>query len=58
MALPSSLAMTIQPGSAGSGVMIPMRSQLLLRMLRSGWAVGALALVFATLLEWGLISRN
>jgi hypothetical protein len=27
------------------------------RMLRSGWAVALLALVMATLLEWGLIRR-
>lgn len=35
--------------------MIPATTVLLVRMLRSAWTVSALALLIATLLEWGMI---
>jgi hypothetical protein len=35
--------------------MIPVRFLMLARLMRSAWAVGAIALVTASLLEWGLI---
>lgn len=37
--------------------MIPASSVLLVRILRSAWAVSALALVIASLLEWGMIAK-
>jgi hypothetical protein len=37
--------------------MIPVRSVLLARILRSTWAVSALALLIASLLEWGMIAE-
>jgi len=37
------------------GLMIPFRTLLLHRLMRSAWTVGAIALVTASLLEWGLI---
>lgn len=37
--------------------MLTPRSVVLLRLLRSGWSMAALALLLATLLEWGLISE-
>jgi len=43
---------------AWGATMIPVQSVLLVRMLRTGWAVGGLALLMAMLVEWGLISRN
>ena len=35
--------------------MIPVRALLLNRLLRSSWSVAAVAILFACLLEWGLI---
>jgi hypothetical protein len=35
--------------------MIPVRTLVTLRCLRSAWAVAFLALTTATLIEWGLI---
>jgi len=35
--------------------MIPMRFLMLSRLMRSAWTVGAIAMVTALLLEWGLI---
>ncbi|WP_254996379.1 hypothetical protein [Cyanobium sp. Aljojuca 7D2] len=35
--------------------MIPVRFLMLSRLMRSAWAVGAIAMVTALLLEWGLI---
>lgn len=47
------------PGTAAktnlNGLMIPMRSLMLSRLMRSAWTVGAIAMVTALLLEWGLI---
>jgi hypothetical protein len=36
--------------------MLTPRAAVLLRLLRSGWGVACLALLLATLVEWGLIS--
>jgi DNA-binding NarL/FixJ family response regulator len=36
--------------------MLTPRSAVVLRLLRSGWSVACLALLLATLVEWGLIS--
>ncbi|MEB3275493.1 MAG: hypothetical protein VKM92_00880 [Cyanobacteriota bacterium] len=38
--------------------MIPMRSLLLSKLLRSSWTVAAISLVVATLLEWGLMAQG
>jgi hypothetical protein len=35
--------------------MIPVRALLLNRLLRSSWALAGLAVLLASLLEWGLI---
>ena len=35
--------------------MIPFRALLLQRLMCSAWSIGAIALVTASLLEWGLI---
>jgi hypothetical protein len=43
-----------------SSVRLPMltpRSVVLMRLLRSGWSVACLALLLATLVEWGLIAE-
>jgi hypothetical protein len=43
-----------------SRVRLPMltpRTAVLLRLLRSGWSVACLALLLATLVEWGLIAE-
>ena len=37
------------------GQMIPVRFLMLSRLMRSAWTVGAIAMVTALLLEWGLI---
>jgi hypothetical protein len=37
------------------GQMIPIRFLMLSRLLRSAWSAGAIAMVTALLLEWGLI---
>ena len=37
--------------------MLTPRTAVLLRLLRSGWSVACLALLLATLLEWGLIAE-
>ena len=37
--------------------MLTPRSVVLLRLLRSGWTIACLALMLATLVEWGLISE-
>lgn len=37
--------------------MLTPRTVVLLRLLRSGWSVACLALLLATLLEWGLIAE-
>lgn len=37
--------------------MLTPRTAVLLRLLRSGWGVACLALLLATLLEWGLITE-
>jgi hypothetical protein len=34
--------------------MIPVRALLFIRLLRSAWRVGVIALLIATLMEWGL----
>jgi hypothetical protein len=34
--------------------MIPIRALLFSRLLRSAWRVGLVALLIATLMEWGL----
>lgn len=34
--------------------MIPVRALLISRLLRSAWRVGVVALLIATLMEWGL----
>lgn len=34
--------------------MIPVRALLFSRLLRSAWRVGLVALLIATLIEWGL----
>lgn len=47
-------------GFSESIVRFPMltpRTAVLLRLLRSGWSVACLALLLATLVEWGLISE-
>lgn len=36
--------------------MVPIRALLISRLVRSAWSVGAVALLIATVLEWGLIS--
>lgn len=38
--------------------MIAPRALLLLRLLRSGWTLAGVALLVATLLEWGLIRTS
>jgi len=38
--------------------MLPMRSLLLSKLLRSSWTVAALSLMVATLLEWGLMAQG
>jgi hypothetical protein len=38
--------------------MVPIRSLLLVRLLRSAWCIAAVALGLATLLEWGLIADD
>jgi len=38
--------------------MLTPRAVVLLRLLRSGWCVAAVALLLATLLEWGLVSQR
>jgi hypothetical protein len=38
--------------------MIPARTLLLHKLLRSAWAIGALAMAVATLLEWGLMAEQ
>jgi hypothetical protein len=43
-----------------SRVRLPMltpRTAVLLHLLRSGWSVACLALLLATLVEWGLIAE-
>ncbi|WP_255001724.1 MULTISPECIES: hypothetical protein [Synechococcales] len=35
--------------------MIPVRFLMLSRLMRSAWTVGAIAMVTALLLEWGLV---
>ena len=37
--------------------MLTPRTVVLLRLLRSGWSVACLALLLATLVEWGLIAE-
>ena len=47
-------------GFSQSRVRLPMltpRTAILLRLLRSGWSVACLALLLATLVEWGLIAE-
>ncbi len=47
-------------GFKESSVRLPMltpRTVVLLRLLRSGWSVACLALLLATLLEWGLTAE-
>jgi hypothetical protein len=36
-------------------LMIPFRALLLQRLMCSAWSIGAIALVTASLLEWGLV---
>jgi len=38
--------------------MIPARTLLLHKLLRSAWCIGALAMAFALLIEWGLIAEQ
>lgn len=38
--------------------MIPASAVLFVRMLRSAWTISALALLIASLLEWGLIAES
>lgn len=38
--------------------MIPMRSLVLSKLLRSSWTVAAISLAVATLLEWGLMAQG
>jgi hypothetical protein len=64
-------AAPLQPCRQGSGTdtspapefglddpMIPVTALLLSRLLRSASAVGAIALVIASLIEWGLITAD
>ena len=37
--------------------MLTPRAVVLMRLLRSGWSVACLALLLATLVEWGLITE-
>jgi hypothetical protein len=46
----------VNPGLDGD--MIPFRSLLFSRLFRSAWALGAVSLVFASLLEWSLIAAH
>jgi hypothetical protein len=39
-------------------VMIPVRALLLNRIMLSLWSVGAMALLMASLLEWGLVAEH
>ena len=56
--------MAVGPGCRGldgrpwMGTLIPMRSLLLSKLLRSSWTVAALSLTVATLLEWGLMAQG
>lgn len=43
---------------AGDVQMIPVRSILLNKVLRSSWTVAAASLTLASLLEWGLIVQS
>ncbi len=43
--------------SIATSPMLTPRAVVLLRLLRSGWSVACLALLLATLLEWGLITE-
>ena len=38
--------------------MIPVRALLLNRVMRSSWALAGLAVLLASLLEWGLIATH
>ncbi|MEN9387536.1 MAG: hypothetical protein RLZZ255_512 [Cyanobacteriota bacterium] len=38
--------------------MIPATAVLLHKLLRSAWCIGALAMAFALLVEWGLIAEQ
>ncbi len=38
--------------------MIPSRALLLIRLLRSGWTIAAIAVAIAMLMEWGLIASD
>jgi len=38
--------------------MIPARTLLLHKLLRSAWCNGVLAMAFALLIEWGLIAEQ
>ncbi len=38
--------------------MIPVRALLISRLLRSAWRVGVVALLIATLIEWGLCTAE
>jgi hypothetical protein len=38
--------------------MITVRTLLLHKLLRSAWCIGALAMAFALLVEWGLIAEQ
>lgn len=38
--------------------MIPVRFLMLTRLMCSAWTIGAIALVAASLLEWGLIAAD
>jgi len=38
--------------------MIPVRALLFSRLLRSAWSVGLVALLIATLMEWGLCTTE
>jgi hypothetical protein len=45
-------------GSVRTQPMIPATAVLLHKLLRSAWCIGALAMAFALLVEWGLIAEQ
>ena len=49
------LILAARPHPTWMGFMIPIRFLMLSRLMSSAWTVGAIALVTALLLEWGLI---
>ena len=55
---PSALVAVVWMAADGWEPMIPMRSLLLSKLLRSSWTVAAISLMVATLLEWGLMAQG